>query len=109
MAALRGNLSQLSLFLILVFLSYVTSEKSYDGTAKDISSILIVSKADVRSYPSCNSGIPRRCKGVNMPLYQTAIRGIYLVELSMYAGYLLLLAGNLSLNPGPSLNVYLCC
>ena len=92
-AALRGNLSELSLFLILVlFLSYVTSEKSYDGTAKDISSILVVSKADVRSYPSRNSGIPRRCKGVSMPLYQTAMRVIYLVKLSMYAGYLLLLA-----------------
>ena len=102
MAALRGNLSELSLFLILVlFLSYVTSEKSYDGTAKDISSILVVSKADVRSYPSCNSGFPRRCKGVSMPLYQTAVKGIYLVKLSMYAGYLLtLLAGDVSLNPG---------
>ena len=78
MKALRGNLSELSLFLILVlFLSYVTSEKSYDGTAKGISSILVVSKADVRSYPSCNSGIPRRrCKDVSMPLYQTAMSDI---------------------------------
>ena len=40
MAALRGNLSELSLFFILVLvLSYITSGKSYDGTAKDISSI----------------------------------------------------------------------
>ena len=30
------------------------------------------------------------------------MRGIYLVKLSMYAGYLLLLAGDVSLNPGPS-------
>ena len=57
---------------------------------------------DVRSYPSRNSGILCCCNGVNMPLYQTAMRGIYLLKLSTYAGYLLLLAGDVSLNPSPS-------
>ena len=55
----------------------------------------------VRIQLNRNSGIPRRSKGVSMPLYQTAMRGIYLVKLSMYAGYLLLLAGDVSLNLGP--------
>ena len=48
--AAGGSLFELSYFLvILLFFSYVLFPKAYDGTAKDITSIIVVSKADIRS------------------------------------------------------------
>ena len=96
--ATRGGL----FFMLLLFLSYVTSTKPYDGTAKDITSTFVVSKLDIRLYPSRNSGLPRRSTTTSVPPCQKAKRGIYLVKLSMCAGYLLLLADDVSLNSRPS-------
>lgn len=90
-----------SLVLFLTFIRLLDSPKPNCGLANDRASITIALKADQREYPSRNLTLPRRSKDNGLPPSLKVKAGVNLLNITLAASYVLLLAGDVSSNPGP--------
>lgn len=98
---LRGLSAFLVLFLSLLLL--LKTLKLYQNITKGASSILLDLRLDKKYFPSRNSpGLRRlsRCRAKHMPSCKLNI-GLHLLNASMAASCLIMLAGDASSNPGP--------
>ena len=101
---LRGLSGLLVLFLSLFLLLELS--KPHPKITKGTSSIMLDLKLDVKQFPGRNtSGFPRRSRrrASLTPSVKLKI-GLHLLNASMAASCLILLAGDVSLNPGPGAN-----
>ena len=104
-------LYKLSISIIAVlFISLILTTETDKNLAHDASSIFVMTEAHVRTFPSRNSGMKRRqCStGIKSPSCKVNA-GIKLMKLSLGASYLVLLAGDVSLNPGPIIDPCAVC
>ena len=88
--------------ITVLFIFLILTIEPDKNLANDVTSIFVVTNTHIRTFPSRNSGIKRRkCStGIKSPFCKVSA-GIYLVKLSLSAGYLVLLSGDVSLNSGP--------
>ena len=89
------------ILMLTLFVSSFLAEKPTENPINDVSSIFAASKLDIRSYPSRNSGLSRRYKTScsTLPCLKI-VAGIHLIKFSLAAGYFVLLANDVNLNPG---------
>ena len=96
------SLSLRRLLLIFVLIQIICTSILAEHVTKAASSVIIATKADILYFPSRNSGMSRRYKpNQTIPPCWKVKAVLNLVNLSMCAGYLVLLSGDVSLNPGP--------
>ena len=97
------------LLILVLFITSLSTNKSVGKTVDDVSSLLVASKLDLRSYPGRNSGLPRHCKiSSSTPICLKMAAGIRLIKLSLVAGYFVLLSNDVNLNPGPVAGAIIC-
>ena len=109
MAARGGSLGFPLIVTFVLLISVLITINPKGSLDNDVSSIFVASKLDLRSYPSRNSGLPRRYRTTTrLPPYLKASVGIDLARISICAGYLVLLAGDISENPGPAARTLAC-
>ena len=104
-------LYKLSISIITVlFISLILTTEMDKNLAHDASSIFVMTEAHIRTFPSRNSGMKRQqCStGIKSPSCKVNA-GIKLMKLSLGASYLVLLAGDVSLNPGPIIDPCAVC
>ena len=65
------------------------------------SSLAVASNADVKLFPGRNSGLHRRPRTHDVPPLCKLQAGLKLLNTSLAASFLVVLAGDVSLNPGP--------
>ena len=65
------------------------------------SSLAVASNADVKLFPGRNSGLRRRTRAHDVPPLCKLQAGLKLLNISLTASFLVDLAGDVSLNPGP--------
>ena len=65
------------------------------------SSLAVASNADVTLFPGRNSGLHRRPRTHDVPPLCKLQAGLKLLNISLAASFLVVLAGDVSLNPGP--------
>lgn len=65
------------------------------------SSLAVASNADVKLFPGWNSGLNRRSGARDVPSLRKLQAGLKLLNISLAASFLVVLAGDVSLNPGP--------
>ena len=95
---------KVSLYLSSVILFSITLAPSCtEHGCITASSFLLASNGDKHCCPNRNSGLSRQyCISQRVsPSWKVRV-GVNLAKLSMFAGYLVLLAGDVSSNPGPS-------
>ncbi|XP_048582992.1 uncharacterized protein LOC5512908 isoform X1 [Nematostella vectensis] len=101
----RSNLKGLSLSLLLLLLIFIilSPKVKYDMLSV-LSSVLIAFGGERTTSPGRNEkGANRRYLTTQqLPPFLKARTALYLSGLSIYAGYLVLLSGDVSLNPGPT-------
>ena len=73
-----------------------------DGLDIKINGIFLAKRLDVRHYPTRNSGLSRRfvCES-RVPSTLKCMAGIKLANITAYADTLVILSGDVALNPGP--------
>lgn len=100
----NGSLSRLSVLLVLLLSLFLLLEslKHHPRIANGASSVILALKSDVKLYPSRNtSGLPRHPRKVPVqPSYKIKV-GLHLLNATLAASCLVLLAGDVSSNPGP--------
>ena len=105
MAARRIFVASTIFILYLYLYAFIDSGNTVND-ATEISTILISTGGDVMKYPSRNSGdLPRRSRN---PSISTALKlkaGMQLLKISLTAYSIILLAGDVSINPGPQPNL----
>ena len=71
---------------------------------------MVALKVDKRNYPGRNSsGCSRHSRGSRYPPFSKVKAGIYLISATLTASYFILLAGDVSENPGPAEDLYGLC
>ena len=92
--------------LVILLLIYIVIGLNYEYHRQDVTLYpLVDSGGDKSSFPGRNEGLSRQYSTrQRVPPCLKAVAGIYLTKLSLSAGILLLLSGDISLNPGPSKN-----
>ena len=102
MAVLRCS----AMFLTwLLFMTVLISSKGNSGLDKKVCSIVVVKGLDVNHYPTRNSGPTRRYVRVAvLPPALKCLAGLRLANITLCASYLVLLAGDIQQNPGPTKN-----
>lgn len=105
------GLFRLSVFVLLLLLIMVVLKSRHEGNINiDVSSMFLAFGRDKVLYPSRNSGLSRRYRTSScVPSCVKASAVLYLAKMTMCAGYLILLAGDVSINPGPVRNRVLEC
>ena len=104
--AAQGRLSRLSGILV-IFLSLfllVESYKPCQRLAKGASCLLYALKLDVKQFPTRNTpSLPRHSSTTKASLPPSCKLkvGLHLLKLSLVASSLVLLSGDVSINPGP--------
>ena len=95
-----------TIFILYLYLYAIIDSGNTVNDATEISTILISTGGDVMKYPSRNSGdLPRRSRN---PSISTALKlkaGMQLLKISLTAYSIILLAGDVSINPGPQPNL----
>jgi hypothetical protein len=90
--------------LFVLFLSstvYLSLFKPTGNVLKG-SSLFIIGGGDIKSFPGRNSGLPRRSRVTAMVAPSLKFKaGMELVKILFCASYMVLLAGDISTNPGP--------
>ena len=92
---------------IVTFLSLILDTKLVHYPTKKVSSVSMYINLDVHYYVKRNSDLHRRyrsyrsTKVTKTMSFHRAKNGIYLIKYLMAATYLLLLAGDINMNPGP--------
>ena len=101
-----GRIRLCSTILIVLHLSLILGPLVLENkiTTRS-SSIYSAMKWDVKAFPGRNSG-PRRYKYVEISSAKKVMAGIRLLNLTMSASMLVLLSGDVSLNPGPYYNSF---
>ncbi|CAB4032232.1 Hypothetical predicted protein, partial [Paramuricea clavata] len=88
----------------------VVLKSKQEGSISNVSSIFLAIGRDKVLYPSRNSGLSRRYRTSScVPTSLKASSALYLAKTTMCAGYLILLAGDVNINPGPVGNRALEC
>lgn len=89
------------LFIIVVFISFILSFKPDKNETIGVRSIFVKSNAG-KYYHSTSPGMKQRRFSIvaKAPSWKVRV-GLRLLKLSICAGYLVLLSGDVSLNPGP--------
>ena len=102
MAVLRCS----AMFLTwLLFMTVLISSKGNRGLDKKVCSIVVVKGLDVNHYPTRNSGPTRRYVRVAvLPPALKCLAALRLLNITLCASYLMLLAGDIQQNPGPAKN-----
>ena len=98
---------KVSLYLSSVILLSIILAPSYTEHGRiTASSFLLASNGDKHCFPNRNSGLSRQyCISQRVsPSWKVRV-GVNFAKLSMFAGYLVLLAGDVSSNPGPSIQL----
>ena len=97
-----GWLSRCSASLVLILL-FATSlnMSSVPERPFDDGNLFLALNSNSASFPGRNSGLPRRSASVASSPSWKLQASIYLANVSLSASYLLLLAGDVSSNPGP--------
>lgn len=101
--AVCGLATKLALALILaILITYFFAFKPTHNVVNDVSAFLVGCKLDIRCYPSRNSGRPRRGRAsCDIPTCGKITNCIHMVKFFLAAGYFVLLATDVNLNPGP--------
>ena len=88
--------------IIVLFIPLILINEPDKNLANDVTSIFVVTNMGIHTLPSRNSGVKRRqCStGIKSPSCKVST-GINLMKLFLGASYLVLLSGDISLNPGP--------
>ena len=73
------------------------------------SSLAVASNADVKLFPGRNSGLHRRPHAHDVPPLCKLQAGLKLLNISLEASFLVVLAGDVSLNPGPKTDPCVLC
>ena len=96
--------------IIVLFISLILITEPDKNLANDVTSIFNVTNMDIHTLASRNSGIKRRqCStGIKSPSRKVSA-GINLMKLFLGASYLVLLSGDVSLNPGPMTDPCVVC
>ena len=98
---MRGSSAILALFLCLCL--YLEVFKPYQTPANGAFDIMFALKLDKKQFPTRNTcGLPRHsvsCAG--LPVSRKMEIGLHLLNVTMAASSLILLAGVVSMNPGP--------
>ena len=99
-----GCLNWFSVYVTaLLLISCILTSYSETGSSNSSSLIWSGSGGDKVLYHGRNSGLSRKYKAnQQLSSCSKARSGIYLVKLSMCAGYIVLLSGDVSTNPGPA-------
>ena len=101
MASSHGTLRSLSLCKIIVVVLLFSTFKIDRNFSNDGSFLLIARKLNYMQYPSRNSSLwHRRPRGPTLPSPLKALAGLYMLNTSLCAS-LILLSGDINLNPGP--------
>lgn len=98
---------KVSFYLSFVILLSIILAPSYTEHGRiTASSFLLASNGDKHCFPGRNSGLSRQYRTSQRvsPSWKARV-GVNLVKLSMFAGYLVLLAGDVRSNPGPSIQL----
>ena len=105
---MAAALSYVSRFLILVLLLTTTWDpKSYYGDSESGGSLFLAFRLDAKVFCGRNSTVRRvSCQDI-LSVSSKLRAGICLTEVGLSAVYLLMLAGDVSKNPGPSWNTNL--
>ena len=91
-------------FVILLSIIFASTHTKHGRITA--SSILLASNGDKHCLSSRNLGLSRQYRASQrVPPSWKARAGVNLVKLSMCAGYLILLSGDVSLNPRPSIQL----
>ena len=105
MASQRGGFSAI-LVLFLCLCLYLEVFKPYQTPANGAFDIMLALKLDKKQFPTRNTcGLPRYsvpCAG--LPVSRKMEIGLHLLNVTMAASSLVLLAGDVSMNPGPILD-----
>ena len=98
---------KVSFYLSFVILLSIILAPSYTAHGRiTASSFLLASNGDKHCFPGRNSGLSRQyCTSQRVSPSWKARVGVNLVKLSMFAGYLVLFAGDVRSNPGPSIQL----
>jgi len=89
---------------IVTFLTLILDTKLEHYPAKEVSSVSIYTNLDVHYFLSRSSSLHRRYRrhcSTEALSFDRAKNGIYLIKHLIAATYLLLLAGDININPGP--------
>ena len=92
--------------LVILLLIYIVIGLNYEYHRRVVAhNLMVASGGDKSSCPGRNEGLSRHYSTrQRVPPCLKAVAGIYLTKLSLSVGILLLLSGDISLNPGPSKN-----
>ena len=99
-----GLLARVPVLLVLVLSQSLLLEslKINQGISKSASSITIALNLHVKFFPSRNTpGFSRTSSTTQCSLSHKVTAGLYIIKISFAASYLVLLAGDVSPNPGP--------
>ena len=89
--------------LVLILILILEPSKPTNKTSNARSSLVVALKVDKRNYPGRNlSGCSRHSRGSRHPPSSKVKAGIYLINATLTASYFILLAGDVSENPGPA-------
>ena len=100
MASQRGGFSAI-LVLFLCLCLYLEVFKPYQTPANGAVDIMLALKLDKKQFPTRNTcGLPR----YSVPYAGLPVVGLHLLNVTMAASSLVLLAGDVSMNPGPILD-----
>ena len=103
MAAGRSSVWSCKMSLLLLLCTVLTVHSSDRSTSNSSNSLFIGLKLDNKIYPSRNCGLPRQSTMSEVPTSAKISSGIYLTKMSASAFFLILLANDVSINPGPVL------
>ena len=98
---------KVSLYLSsVILLSIILAPSNTEQGHITASSFLLASNGDKHCFPSQNLGLSRQyCISQRVSPSWKARVGVNLAKLSMFSGHLVLLAGDVSPNPGPSIQL----
>ena len=101
MAVGRFSCCSATFVLVMVILLLLQTPAQIGKITSFSSSLAVASKLDVKHFPGRNSGLHRRPRGLNVPPSLKLQVGLKLINISLAASFFVILAGDVSLNPGP--------
>ena len=99
------------LFVVWISLMIILSpQKSTSKVNNKARKVYILSGLDIKHFPSRDSGLPRKYdQESHVSPSLKRITAILVTSMSMSAGFLVFLAGDISLSPGPIKNSAIVC
>ena len=101
MAVGRLSCCSATLVVFMIILLLLQTPAQTGTITSFTSSLAVASKLDVKHFPGRNSGLHRRPRALNVPPSLKLQTGLKLVNTSLTASFFVILAGDVSLNPGP--------